>query len=350
MRILIVCTLAVILSSCASDGFIAQKFGYTPDKYIPKDKVQDYIDSHYDAKDLKISKTIYTTKEIPVSSNAVMTSFGMTQNTNIINAYNNYMNQEENTIVQSDGYTTYPYDPYSRPILKCSIGRVCTIQLQAGETIQGKPSLGDSLHWNMDVGTHGSADNSSQMLLLKPIVVKNDLQNGSVKYFSTNLIIPTDKRVYNIGLLETPPNQNTTIMNFYYPQETSDKLTQQVADLKSHKSSTNQDQQDISYTTNVNMNDINPEKYNITVKSENTPLWKPTTVFDNGKQTFIKMPDNIDSYQLPAVWVQRQNGEKELSNSNTFHKPYFVIQGIYKTIYLYDGSGKNTQSVEITRD
>ena len=350
IKILIPCVSAIILSSCASDGMLARQLGYTPDKYVPKDKIQEYINSNYQAKDLKISKTIYTSKDIPVSPNAVMTSYGMTQDANTIKAYNAYVNHEKDNIVHSDGYTTYPYDPYSRPILKCSVGRICSIQLQAGEKIQGQPRLGDSIHWQVDVGSNGTGVDSSQMLFIKSIVTKKDLSGGKVKYFPTNLIIPTDKRVYQIGLIGTKPNDDTSIINFYYPQETSQKLAKQVAALNSNSSADNQSQQDISYTKNINMSDINPEDYTIKVKSDKKPLWNPTTVFDNKNQTFIKMPNNLNSYQLPAVWVERDNGEKELSSSNTFHKPYFVIQGIYKKIYLIDGSGDNAQAVEIVKD
>ena len=346
------CISALTLSSCTCDGLIARQFGYTPDKYIPKDKIQDYIKSNYSAKDLKISETVYTTKEIPVSSNAVLTSYGMAQDPNIIKAYNNYISGSSDTIVSSDGYTTYPYDPYSRAILKCSIGRVCTINLQAGEKIIGKPSLGDSLHWMINVGVTGNGDNASQILLVKPIVVKNDLQHDKVRYFSTNLIIPTDKRVYNIGLLQTAPNQNTTIMNFYYPQETASNLEQEVSNLNSQQSTNSQIQKDINYTADVNMNDINPEKYHIKVKSKNIPLWKPIIAFDDTKQTYLKLPTNVDSYQLPTVWVERIDGNKELASANSFHKPYYIIKGIYKKILLYGGTDKdnNAQTVEITRD
>ena len=84
----------------------------------------------------------------------------MSQSADIVKAYNNYMQGDEDTIVSSDGYTTYPYDPYSRPIFKCSVGRVCIINLHAGEQIIGLPFLGDSLHWNVNVGSTGSGSNA----------------------------------------------------------------------------------------------------------------------------------------------------------------------------------------------
>lgn len=353
-KIILLSLSTLLLSSCASDGFLASQFGFTSDKYIPKDKLSQYLAKNYSSTDLKIPETIYTTKIIPISSNAVLTSYGMNQSPAIVKAYNNYMQGGEDTIVSSDGYTTYPYDPYSRPIFKCSVGRVCTINLESGEQIIGKPSLGDSLHWNMNVGSTGSGSDASQILFIKPLVQKGDLQNGKPRYFSTNLVIPTNKRVYNIGLLATKPNQNTSIMNFYYPRETSSKLEQQVANLnKNHPVSNNlNSHQSYSSATNIDMNNINPEKYHIKVVSKITPTWKPIAAFDDGHKTLIKLPSNIDSYQLPVVWVQREDGQKELSSSNTFKKPYYIIDGTYKNIFLFSGSDKqdNDQQVEISKD
>ncbi len=353
-KIILLALSTLFLSSCASDGFLASQFGYTSDKYIPKDKLPQYLAQNYSSTDLKIPETIYTTQTIPISSSAVLTSFGMNQSADIVKAYNNYMQGNEDTIVSSDGYTTYPYDPYSRPIFKCSIGRVCTINLQAGEQIIGKPSLGDSLHWDMNIGSTGTGSNASQILFIKPLVVKGDLQNGKPKYFSTNLVIPTNKRVYNIGLLSTKPNQNTSIMNFYYPRETSSQLEQQVANLNSNNPVSNDSHPNplSSSATNIDMNNINPEKYHIKVVSKIAPKWKPIAAFDDGHKTLIKLPDNIDSYQLPVVWVQREDGNKELSSSNTFKKPYYIIDGTYKNIFLFSGSDKqdNDQQVEISKD
>ena len=351
-KILVVSLTSIALSSCASNGFLAKKFGYTPDKYVPKDQIDQYVAKNYKSLGTNVAKTKYTTKTVPISSHAVMTSFGMSQSPEILKAYNNYVSGSVNSIVHSDGYTTYPFDPYNRPIFKCSVGRVCTIALEAGEQIIGKPSVGDSVHWKIDVGIAGQGNQASQMLIIKPLVVAADIsKNNEVKYFSTNLIIPTNKRVYNIGLLSTPANQNTSVMNFYYPNETSQKLEDEVKKLNSKTNAYSPSTQ-TNYETNVDFNNINPEKYHIVVKSKDIPNWKPVLAFDDGNKTFLKLPSNTNSYQLPAVWVERQDGKKELSSANVFHKPYFIIDGTYKNIFLFGGSDKeeNAQEVEISKD
>ena len=345
------------LTGCASDGYLAKQFGYTSDKYIPIDKA----DKYFAQQKIKASKVEYNVEKIPVSRSAVITSYGLSQNPEIKKAYENYVSGGQETVVRSDGFITYPFDTYSRPILECSIGRVCAIQLEAGEKITTKGVLaGDTVRWKVSIQKTGDGADESQMVSIKPIVPDNRDPNVKksleIKKFSTNLMITTNKRVYNIGLLAQPKGAISTVMNFYYPLETAKDVNKQIEQLAAQNKTVAATP--ASLATDVNFNDINTN-YSIDLdtkssffssKKATNPSWMPLQVFDDGHKTFIKLPKNADQFQLPAVWVVRDDNKEELSNNATYQSPYYVVDGVYKKVLLFTGFDNKKVQVTITRD
>jgi len=351
---------AASLTGCAGvKSDVGNFFGYSDENYISKGNADSYFRKHYAKSTTTVPTIEYAVEKIPVSRNAVMTSFGFSKNPEVKEAYEQYITGGQNFVVKSDGFITYPYDQYSRPILECSLGRVCSIQLESGEQMTSSPSLGDSSRWAMDVMTTGTGDVASQIITIKPILtekaMKRGQEQGKLNKFSTNIMITTTKRVYNIGLLAVPDGAKSTTMNFYYPFETSEMINSKVEAIKhSNGVGTNYSSggKNDGIPTDVDFNSINPEAYKIKVTGKKAPKWTPTVVFDDGHKTFIKLPANTDQYQLPAVWIQRDTGDKELSSNDTFQKPYFILDGVYKKVFLFSGADVdgNKQEVVIKKD
>ncbi|MBK2341728.1 TrbG/VirB9 family P-type conjugative transfer protein [Francisella philomiragia] len=345
---------AVGLSSCAGvKRDIGNFFGYSDENYIPKDQADEYFKKNYLAKGVKVPKVEYEIEKIPVSRSAVMTSFGFSQNPEIKKAYENYVSGGAETVVRSEGFVTYPYDPYQRPILECSLGRVCAVQLETGEKITPNGLIaGDTVRWDVAIQTTGAGDKESQVVSVQPRFIDSrdpkEMKQmvSQLKPFSTNLRISTNKRIYNIGLLGQPKGSISTVMNFYYPFETAQATNSQIAQLyRQHEDSVQA--QNITFATDVKFDQINT-KYSISEKDN--PAWKPTQVFDDGHKTFIKLPENADTFQLPAVWVVRDNNKEELSSNASYKKPYYVLDGVYKKIIMFTGTDNNRTQVTITRD
>ncbi|MBK2270172.1 TrbG/VirB9 family P-type conjugative transfer protein [Francisella philomiragia] len=345
-KIVLISFIGATLGSCTSvKNEVGGWMGFNTENYLPQDQRDEYFKKHYLSKGVKVPKVEYELEKIPVSRSGVLTSYGFSDKPEVEKAYEEYVNGGKNTVVRGEGFITYPYDPYSKPTLECSFNRVCAIQLQEGEQLTSAPVLGDSERWVMDVMTTGDGDKSSQLVTLKPIVT----QQAKSTNFSTNLMMTTTKRVYNIKLVADGMAGKSNTMNFYYPFDTAKMINAKVEQAKIAVNKPYMASDNLA--TNVDFNTINPEKYEIKAPEKNPPEWTPLVVFDDGHKTFIKLPSNTDSYQLPAVWVERSDGSKQLSSNDTFQKPYFIIDGVYKKIFLFSGADKqgNKQEVEIIK-
>ncbi|HVR10651.1 MAG TPA: TrbG/VirB9 family P-type conjugative transfer protein, partial [Thermoanaerobaculia bacterium] len=107
-----------------------------------------------------------------------------------------------------------------RPVLPCAPLRACAIELESGELVLAT-SLGDSERWLLQAAAAGPGGRTP-LLVVKPTAC--DL--------STNLVIATDRRIYELAL-DSPPCRNadsgeatynphlhyTGVARFYYPDD-----------------------------------------------------------------------------------------------------------------------------------
>jgi P-type conjugative transfer protein TrbG len=315
------------LSGCASMNQ-DKKVNYDPSKYIPVDQVADYV------KHQKIKKEAIELEldKITPSRHAVLTSYGFSQNPKLLEAYQNYTAGKEDVAIKSKGYITYPYDAYSHPLIACAPLRVCSIQLEKGEQINNV-SLGDTKRWKVTKVLVGKNKNHGSWIIeFKPAVITDNI--------STDLVIATDKRVYQLGLV-SKRNADTHMVNFYYPEETLNKINADAVQRYMSAKSTQSISGAVDQGTVVNTMDINT---NYTFTGD-TPAWKPVQVYDDGNKTFIKMPKLADRMTLPIIWVLTPNGHKEPLNARYSH-PYYILDGLYQKVFLI--SGVNKHKVEVT--
>lgn len=346
-KLIVLGVLATTLGSCTSmKNEVGGWMGFNSDNYLPESERDAFFKKNYLAKGIKVPTIEYEVEKIPVSRSAVVTSWGFSEKPEVVRAYEEYVTGGKNFVVKGDAFITYPYDQYSRPELTCSYNNVCGIQLEVGEQMTSAPSLGDTERWTMDVMTTGTGDLASQLITLKPVSVKGTTDS----MFSTNLVITTNKRVYNVIIQSDGFKHSSNTINFYYPFETSKNINSKLA-LIQKKSSSFGANINNNIATDVDFNTINPEDYRIENKGKTTPEWMPLVTFDDGHKTFIKMPSNTDAYQLPAVWIQRSDGTKELSSNDIFQKPYFILDGVYKKVFMFSGADidGNKQEVEIVK-
>lgn len=91
------------------------------------------------------------------------------------------------------------------PQALCSPLTVCYIELEPGEALTDTPSWGDTARWQVVAKAQGR-DPETVVLEIKP----------SADAGHTNLVVPTDRRLYTISLVNDP-DVHTPILSFRYP-------------------------------------------------------------------------------------------------------------------------------------
>src|SRR5690606_8521494 len=90
---------------------------------------------------------------------------------------------------RSGAFVRFPYG-FERPVMRCPRLNACMVALEPGEKLTDEPLAGDTERWIIDTSVMGSGE---QTLL---VVVKPE-DCG----LATNLLVPTDRRVYELSLI-----------------------------------------------------------------------------------------------------------------------------------------------------
>ena len=204
-------------------------------------------------------------------------------------------------------YVDYNADDVTR--INAANGFITTIIFAPGEEVTNYGS-GYSTAWEF-----ATADNK---FFLKP----------KDKDGTTNLVVVTTKRVYNLDvhLVEKPSNA-TYKLTFRYPQDYIDaqvkagqeayikgQLNKRDPDLNGDKTAFNYD-----YSMNFGM-------------SKSSKNLAPVEAFDNGRFTYLRFKPNAD---FPAVYSVNSDGEA-IINSHV-EDGYLVIHGVYPEYRLRAG-------------
>ncbi len=293
--------LALVLAACAS-----------PLKVDPNDFINP-------------NRVVTEKVSVPLPTPKVAATFGYGNDPRVIKAYKKFTEKGVAKTITSEGFKTFAYDAYSRPIVVCAPLHLCVLQLEHGEKINNI-DLGDAAHWLVSTSLVGSRQDGSYQIAVKP----------KFYHTATDMVITTNKRTYNIGLV-SQQGASTHVVNFYYPQETLSRAIQQA-----HQQANLPLQQEvISQSTQIAVDEIN---FNYCLQGD-SPSWRPTRVFDDGHKTFIQMPTISERLDLPVLYILR-NKKMELVNYR-YKKPYYIVDGLFAKAYLLSGKGANQVRVEI---
>ena len=111
----------------------------------------------------------------------------------------------------SNGAIRFAYSNFT-PRITCSPMRVTDIMLQAGEVVTGIHA-GDTARWTFFPSTSGIGDNTVTHVMVKPLA--SDI--------STNLIVHTNRRVYNFELISSA-KESFGLVTFSYPEDEMQEL------------------------------------------------------------------------------------------------------------------------------
>lgn len=267
------------------------------------------------------------------------------------------------------GLVTFAYGS-GIPTVVCALLELTDLAFEKGESILSV-QLGDSVRWNIESAISGSANDSVEHLIVKP------LEAG----LKTSMLITTDRRTYHIRLKSTEADFMPAVV-FSYPNSLKlpskkhygdDSYLQYTSNYDSNEdhndySETNSSLKNYSSVQNVSYeensrpalnvaatynNSTQRRNYNYSVDGDSKII--PQNVYDDGKRTFIVMNNPINSSYLPVL--QEISSESFLffgeDKTNTINFTYFdntfVVDGIYSHLRLISKNGEEKQSADVVR-
>lgn len=230
-----------------------------------------------------------------------------------------------------DGYVNavqvYPFAEGALYQVYAAPGQVTDIALEEGEALAGTGPVaaGDTVRWVIGDTESGSGTSSRVHILLKP--TRADLK--------TNLVINTDRRTYHLELRATASTYMASV-SWRYPAD-------QLVALRGQATAAEAAQ---PITTGVDLDRLN-FRYRI---DGARPSWRPTQVFDDGRQVFIEFPDGIAQGEMPPLFVLGPKGQgAELVNYRVRGR-HMIVDRLFQVAELRLGGKGTEQRVRIVRE
>ncbi len=209
------------------------------------------------------------------------------------------------------------YEVWTAPL------RVTTLTLGEGETIVSK-AAGDTVRWQIGDTTSGTGAAQRTHILLKP------LERG----LETNLVLTTNRRVYLLDLKSGAADGfNAAIAWDEPPAALPVELEPPTA------------------TPDVRADIVMPQgeidsRYRIRPEGRR-PRWMPTSVFSDGRRTFITFDADLQIDEAPALFLIAADGEAQLVNYRQ-QGGLFVVDRVFDRAELRLGD-RRPQIVRIQR-
>ncbi|MBQ4568246.1 MAG: P-type conjugative transfer protein TrbG [Desulfovibrio sp.] len=215
----------------------------------------------------------------------------------------------------------------SMPTILASPMQVCDVELQKGEKVH-EIVVGDSARWMVETGSMGSGGNETVHLFIKPVDAG----------LETSAVVTTDRRVYHLRLV-SQRSGHTPYVGFTYSDQLKIELAEKrAAEVRAaHWDSTQIDGQSVDLS-NLNF------AYSVKGKA----AWKPERVYDNGQQTFIRLPEKAATGEMPVLLVRK--GKQNIMVNYRVKDQAMVVDGLFEKISLILGVGKAQEEVIISRE
>jgi type IV secretion system protein VirB9 len=226
--------------------------------------------------------------------------------------------------IVTDGFIQHAYNVGQQPIVATATFQETVVSLEPGERFTNI-STGDPNRWSYAVAISGIGANQQQHILIKP----------SLADVSTNMVITTDRRIYNLKLVSSKAAAKN--ISFWYP----DKMVEGINSTAFKRD----ENTEVANVPGVNLNNLNFD-YSVSCGVFCSTSWQPTRVFDDGTHTYIQFPATVSNRDMPVLFILNGNN-KELVNYR-IKNPYFVIDKLFKQAVLIMGTGRSQKSVTIT--
>lgn len=179
----------------------------------------------------------------------------------------------------------YTYAPGAIYELYTSPSFISAILLEPGETL-GDVAAGDTSRWMVQETNAEAEIDGRTIVLVKP-------QTSGLR---TNIVLVTDRRTYTIEAIAQAGSAYSAQIAWCYPAEEEARM--------------------------ASVDQLN-FGYRVRATRGGRPNWMPTRVFDDGRRTWIEMPETVASSDLPPLFVITGEGA-ELVNYRVQGQRYMV--------------------------
>lgn len=214
----------------------------------------------------------------------------------------------------------------SMPTVIASPMQVSDVELQKGEKVH-EIVVGDSARWMIESGSIGSGPSETVHLFIKP--VDAGLESSAV--------VTTDRRVYHLRLI-SQRSGHTPYIGFTY----SDQLKTVYAEQKARE-----EREKHWNSTDIDGKNVDLSKLNFAYTVKGSASWKPERVYDDGQQTFIRLPENAKTNEMPVLLVRK--GKQSVMVNYRVVDQALVVDGLFDKISLILGVGKSQQEIQVLR-
>ena len=215
----------------------------------------------------------------------------------------------------------------SVPKIACAYLRVCSIELEPGETVT-KVDAGDPVRWSITPSIVGEGAQKTVHVVIKP---KSD-EPG----LYTNLKIATNRRMYDIDIFSVTGEKFVRRLAFTYPENEAAKWEAQRVAM----------QQDSTVAT---LPALGVDSLNFHYSIEGNFAHRPVRVFDDTYKTYIQMGPDFRVQEAPVLVLIDRDGKEKLVNYR-LKNGYFVVDKLFERAALLVGVGRSQQKVVITRN
>ncbi|HVT14696.1 MAG TPA: TrbG/VirB9 family P-type conjugative transfer protein [Thermoanaerobaculia bacterium] len=199
---------------------------------------------------------------------------------------------------------------HGRPVLRCAPLRACALELEPGEVVLAT-SLGDGERWLVQSAASGPGARTP-LLVVKPTAC--DL--------ATNLLVATDRRIYEIAL-DSPPCKGadageasynprlpyTGLVRFYYPDDLVRRWSEHEEAARREA-----DRQAAGRTPLAPAARLARLNFDYAWDRGKKLPWNPVQVFDDGEHTYLVLPPASRQADLPLLFAVEAGGALALLN------------------------------------
>lgn len=215
----------------------------------------------------------------------------------------------------------------SVPKMSCAYLRVCSIELEAGETVQ-KVDAGDPVRWSITPSVVGEGAQKAVHIIIKP---KSD-EPG----LYTNLKIATNRRMYDIDIFSVTGEKFVRRLAFTYPENDLAKWEAQRLAMAGD-------------STVATLPALGVDSLNFHYSIEGNFAHRPVRVFDDTHKTYIQMGMDFRVQEAPVLVLVDRDGTEKLVNYR-LKNGYFIVDKLFERAALLVGVGRNQQKVVIYRN
>jgi len=242
----------------------------------------------------------------------------------------------------------------SEPVVTCTVLRACVIELEVAEALVDDPIAGDQARWIITTARAGKGG-ASTLVIVKPKACE----------VTTNLVLSTDRRIYDLDL-DSPPcparatnpkRAYTRHIRFSYPNESNgftgspapESTLTEIADSVPRKPGElhgveKSNRSDTAWNTQYRVVRDSRGPFGFLGRKHAVFPWQPTRIADDGAHIYVSLPPLARKYPSPVLYALEDDDSRTIVNYN-LRDSVIVTDRLFKRGVLVIPSGEEEQTL-----